>query len=538
MNLATQLSEPTPKEMVFTSIALIFYLALAKWIYATVSRQTKSDLTPEFGSWFNLRDITEDVGIHNDARRGMDEGYDKFSKNGKPFWMKNWPLKSDLMMPINEIRRLMKEPDSVLSLSTVIEDSFSTQYTLPFAEHPTQETVVRKYLTKKLPELTADIMDEIEASLAEIWGTDTANFRDVPILGTVEKILARSNNRVFVGQPLCRNNDYLKVAAKFSNDVAFFGTIISLLPRILKPVLGRLLAIPNMIHYKRAAKYLQPHIRQRFLEFQEKGSTNNDFVTWAIEDAIKNGDKQKLSPEVISTRIITVNFASIHSSSFTTTNALLDILSSPPAPDGTLLLDTLRDEVMRIYTEERSQWTKTGVDRMVRVDSAVKESMRYSGILYRGVVRKVMDPSGYQATKDLLIPPGTNISVAAWSIHHDASFYENPHEYDALRFSRPREDIAQKTQSGVITEKNIENAIAVDKVNSLSTTSETFLAWGHGRKSCPGRYFATDVMRLVIASMVKDYEIEPLLVRPKNKWIMDTILPPGGAMLRIRRRQH
>lgn len=488
------------------------------------------------------RVITRQVTIFIQGTLQLTGG--QYSKKGKAFWLNNFPLKSDLVLPPTDVRRLMREPDSVLSVSANLDQNFATQYTMPFLAHPTHEDVIRKYLTKKLPEVTSDTMEEVETALAELWGTDTEEFQEVPILASVEKILARADNRVFVGLPLCRNDDYLSMTVKFATDVAINGMIINVLPRILKPVLGRLLTITNRIHYYKARRHLMPHIEQRLAAYNkaEKKSPHNDFITWIIEDAIKHGDARGLDPKVISFRIIDVNFAAIHTSSFTSTNALLDICSCPPGSDGTTVLSLLREEVMRVYTEEQSWWTKSGLERLVRLDSAIRESMRHTGIFYRGTMRKVVDPNGYQATPEIHIPPGVNVGTSAYSIHHDEAFYHDPHQYNPFRFSEPREAAAAEAakadeSSAANGKEHLEGAVAKDKTSSLNQTTETFLGWGHGRKACPGRYFATDVMRLMIAAMIKGYEIEPLNPRPNNKWMLNTVMPPAGAKLRVRRRR-
>lgn len=532
----------SPKTIVVAGLVMIIIWSILKWALYFIINFVRPDPTPEVGKLWTLRDILQDVGLDNDTCKALQEGYYKYSKKGKAFWMNNFPLASDLMLPPTEIRRLMKEPDSVLSVSANLEQNFSIDYTMPFLAHPTHENVIRKYLTKKLPELTADIMDEIEASLTDVWGTDTENFKEVDIMHSVEKILARSDNRVFTGLPLCRNDDYLKMTVKFAEDVAVAGRLIHALPAWSKPVLGRLLTIPNHIHYRKARRHLVPHIKQRLEAWDsaEKRSPHSDFITWIIEDAKKHGDEEGLDAGVISFRIIDVNFAAIHTSSFTSTNALLDIASCPADDDGTTLLESLREEVMRVFDEENGQWTKPGLERLVRIDSSVRESMRHTGIFFKGVMRKVVHPSGYQATPDIHLPTGTNVGSSAYSIHHDTAFYNDPYSYSPFRFSEPREQAAREAakagEEGDM-QKELETAVGKDKTSSMNQTTETFLAWGHGRKACPGRYFATDVIRLMIAAMVKDYEIEPLGPRPKNKWILETIIPQAGAKLRIRRRQ-
>jgi hypothetical protein len=52
----------------------------------------------------------------------------------------------------------------------------------------------------------------------------------------------------------------------------------------------------------------------------------------------------------------------------------------------------------------------------------------------------------------------------------------------------------------------------------------------------PGRFFAANQLKLLLAQIVTNYEIEPIAVRPENKWLNNTIGPPIFDSIRIRRR--
>ena len=62
-----------------------------------------------------------------------------------------------------------------------------------------------------------------------------------------------------------------------------------------------------------------------------------------------------------------VNMVAIHTSTMTVANAILDIWSSDPSD---AFVEGLREECSRILTDD-GRWTKNGVDRMVRTDSAM-----------------------------------------------------------------------------------------------------------------------------------------------------------------------
>lgn len=58
---------------------------------------------------------------------------------------------------------------------------------------------------------------------------------------------------------------------------------------------------------------------------QEKGklANPNDFTTWYIKQVKDHPDPVERSAEMIAKRLVSVNFAAIHTSTFTATNILL-----------------------------------------------------------------------------------------------------------------------------------------------------------------------------------------------------------------------
>ena len=69
------------------------------------------------------------------------------------------------------------------------------------------------------------------------------------------------------------------------------------------------------------------------------------------------------------------------------------------------------------------------------------------------------------------------------------------------------------------------------------TTSESFLPFGHGRHSCPGRFFASQEMKLMLAHIVMNYDVKIDGPRPKNIEIKGAAFPDAKAKLLVRLRQ-
>jgi hypothetical protein len=53
----------------------------------------------------------------------------------------------------------------------------------------------------------------------------------------------------------------------------------------------------------------------------------------------------------------------------------------------------------------------------------------------------------------------------------------------------------------------------------------------------PGRFFAAQQLKLVLAYIAMNYEIEPIAQRPANHWFVGSSGPPLETTIRIRRRE-
>jgi cytochrome P450 len=77
----------------------------------------------------------------------------------------------------------------------------------------------------------------------------------------------------------------------------------------------------------------------------------------------------------------------------------------------------------------------------------------------------------------------------------------------------------------------------IKKANyALVSTSADYQPFGHGRHACPGRFFAANELKLLLAYMVLNYDIEMLKERPAGRWVGQTSLPNMKATIKVRRR--
>lgn len=119
------------------------------------------------------------------------------------------------------------------------------------------------------------------------------------------------------------------------------------------------------------------------------------------------------------------------------------------------------------------------------------------------------------------IPKGTTLQVAASAIHINEANYPEPNKFDPFRFV----DKTKKENKG-------------RKVDLVSTHTD-YVAFGHGRHSCPGRFFVANELKLMLAHIIMTYDVklDPEGERPKNVSFITSCIPnpKGEVMFRKRR---
>ncbi|EXJ59847.1 hypothetical protein A1O7_03994 [Cladophialophora yegresii CBS 114405] len=441
----------------------------------------------------------------------------------------------EIILPASLITWIINQPDTVLAVDH--KDILQTDYTFvhPFVVNkPLHHETIRSDLTRQLGTLTTDIMDELATAFDDIWGTDTTQWKEICPFETMKLIIARTSNRVFVGLPLCRDKALLEHGIGFASAVPVASVLLRPFPDFLRPLASLIIARPNRRHTKGFARLVRPEIerRQRLLDGQngelEKKIGDpeaNDFLQWSIRRARDSPCPYEHDPDIIAERLLAVNFAAIHTSTFSITNVIFDLVASDPSKR---YLEVLREEASSVATANNGVWTKSGLAKMYKTDSALRESSRIGSFLGAGLSRKVMVPEGVTAPNGTFCPYGSYVSVPTNGVHNDPEHYPDAATYDPFRFSIQRESAPNV---------NSNSDDYIKKANlSFVSTSPTYHPFGHGRHACPGRFFAANELKLLLAYMLTKYEFEHLNERPPSKWIGTSLVPPLTATVRVRRR--
>ncbi|EAQ83430.1 hypothetical protein CHGG_09834 [Chaetomium globosum CBS 148.51] len=137
------------------------------------------------------------------------------------------------------------------------------------------------------------------------------------------------------------------------------------------------------------------------------------------------------------------------------------------------------------------------------------------------------------ALRPFTFSDGTKLNVGDWgctpvkAMMHDAEFYPEPLQFNGFRFADPA--IVQAAGDHFKTPQ--------PKPSKLTDCSSTYHVWGTGRMACPGRYYATAVMKVILGQIIMNYHCE-LLNREESRCVTwrSTMLPKHSTKVVFTRR--
>ncbi|KAF8844237.1 cytochrome P450 [Paxillus ammoniavirescens] len=504
-----QLQVPAPPNITQGAYSLAG-IVIAAFVVAKSSKRSKLDAIPTVGSSTWLGSWWAGIQFFTNAPDIIRQGYKKHK--GTAFKVADLYRWTVVVSGPHFLEDVRKAPEDELSFLEASNDNLKLEYTLGHDIHynPYHIQTIRSQLTRNLTSLYPDIRDEIVTAFEETLDLRGNEWKSVPAFQTIRQVVCRTSNRIFVGLPLCRNPDWIDITMQFTLEVAKGSLIIGLFPKILAPLVARLMT-SDPRSTRRGMKYLGPIIEER-RKHREHGEAwvdkPNDFLSWLMDhpQSLDNSVRE------LTLRILSVNFAAIHTASNSFTQALYNLAANPQ------YIQPLREEVESIV--ETDGWSKEALAKMRKVDSFLKESQRVEGIDCATLVRKVM--KDFTFSDGTVVPKGTILTTASQATHLDNTFYENAEVFDPFRFAHMHDEGGD------------------DARHSYISTNPGYLAFGHGKHACPGRFFAATELKSMLAHLVLSYDIklEGNATRPRSWAHGLNIVSHPTAKVMFRKRAH
>ncbi|KAL2859609.1 cytochrome P450 [Aspergillus pseudodeflectus] len=445
------------------------------------------------GSWHDSLDYLRDSpGV---LKAGYERLTGQFSKHDL-FYQLRTPVRWVIVVPPRFVDEIRTAPPTHLSAKVAAND---------FHFH-----LIKTHLTPNLEHKIGDLLDEINLAFDQEIGRPE-DWKPVVMARTAHRIATRTANRLLVGAPLCRNEEYLQMSIRYTIDVFGGADKLRAWPDFLKRPVTYFVTSVNE-RQKVARKHLLPYIKGRLEEIGqlEKASARDkpvDSLQWVIDAAPNPLERD---PERLMYRLLHLNVAAVHTTSVTFLNCVYDLA---------LHTDThaeLREEVQRAVSEDG--WTARGLAGMRKLDSFMLESQRLAPIASSQMTRAVT--KDFTFSDGTTVPKGSYVLVPMHAMYLDDSLYPNASTFDAFRWSRLREQPGDENRYQFVT------------------TSPTHINFGHGRDACPGRFFAAQEIKLLLAHILLHYDVrlEDSSALPTPTWYDRSRLPNQTARVLFRAR--
>ncbi|KAJ5379969.1 uncharacterized protein N7496_002397 [Penicillium cataractarum] len=383
----------------------------------------------------------------------------------------------------NEIRN-----DERFSISAYNEQSFHGR--IPgfemFKENIVEEQLfinaVRSRLTRSLGKLLGPISEEVTSALRQHW---TDKWHRISLHSTVLPVIAQQSSRVFLGEELCHNADWLRITV--NHTVSFFMAVEALRvwPKILRPLAAKFSPMCKNLRaeIEEARRIITPILENRRAQRQAHSkyaaSTKpDDLIEWLEETA--DGRSYDAAGAQLK-----ISVAAIHTTSDLLTQTLFNIADNPA-----LIRDLRRETMSTVGTHG---WKKATLYNMKLMDSVLKETQRLKPISIGTMVRVTLDD--VTLSDGLRVPRGTKTLVSCHNMW-DKGVYDNADQFDGYRFYELRKLPGQENSS------------------QLVSTSPNHFAFGHGLHACPGRFFAAAEVKITLCHILLKYDIRLVGERP------------------------
>ncbi|KAM6512152.1 hypothetical protein FSOLCH5_009871 [Fusarium solani] len=296
----------------------------------------------------------------------------------------------------------------------------------------------------------------------------------------VLRLVARISSRVFLGPELCRNESWLRITRDYTVTGFFAGEDLRMWPEFVRPFVHWFL--PGCRKLRADVKEARSMIdfvveerRKRNQELVDAGQDvpeYNDAIAW-FDKAAKGATYDRAAMQ------LSLSLAAIH----TTTDLLTQVLTR--ISQNLEILKPLREEMTSVLREEG--WSKTSLYKMKLLDSVIKESQRMKPTEIVSMMRLALDD--VKLSDGTVIPKNTGVAVSSHRMW-DPSLHPNPDQWDGTRFYKMRDEPAKQNSS------------------QLVSTSPDYLAFGHGQNACPGRFFASNEVKIALIQIILKYDFE------------------------------
>ncbi|KAI1384137.1 putative cytochrome P450 [Hypoxylon trugodes] len=411
-----------------------------------------------------------------------------------------------LFLPLSVLEELSNLPATVASPNTALENDLLGHYTglSLILESRAHHSIVQRRVTPRLGLMTPRLEAEIHSACSESF-PNSQEWVEFQPYKTLAKVSARISAQAIVTPEFAHDPKWLEISVEYTENLFKTIVITRLFPSWMYSFICRVLPSfwAGRTYLREAKKLLGPRIEE-LLRISDEGTwkpesneSDSNVLNWLV-DTVKGRDR---NADTLAHVEVLLALASVHTTLLRMVNVLYDITASGLATE-------LRLEIEEVANRSRV-WDKSSYDSLYKLDSR-------------------MFNEDYTFQNGLHVPKGTYTAMPIYAIENDTAHTPNPDKFDGLRNYR------------LIMENQ-----ASDKADDegrrffFSTPGRTVLNFGYGRHACPGRHFASLVLKILFTKFLTEYEFKflPGAGRPKNLLAHEFLFTAPWQRMLIRKKE-
>ncbi|KAJ3575987.1 hypothetical protein NP233_g741 [Leucocoprinus birnbaumii] len=468
----------------------------------------------------------------------VEEGYAKF-----PNRIFRYPTLTRWIVVVagsKYVEELRKAPEDEISASDAMKETLGVPSTISskLLTDPELKALLGSQLTRKLQDFLPDIQSVASELMKTLIPSEEDDWKYIDEHSTMMCICIQAVNRALLGANLSRDPQFIEQISTFLQSTDRYTSKSRRLPKILQPLyIIMFTSVPQVKRRLRAMLADTPADTHR-IDIGEDFPPD-DMITWFNGREIES----EMPLDELVDHVLLVNYLAVY--------PMIQVMSQVLRKLATLP-DSRRS--LRKEAEEATKhgvWTKASVDRMHKIDSFLKETMRLDTNALSPffptltMSRKCRRPITF--SDGTTVPHGALLFVGSQLLHTDSRYYRNPKVFEPLRFIPPQRTSSSplispasssESQSSLSSWASSSSATLLPVSLTLPATSSKFLAWGHGKHACPGRFFAASVMKVMLAQFILEFDIRPPPVHDISSTSNSSESAKMLPWIEIRRYQH
>jgi hypothetical protein len=516
-------------------LALVVYSLYQRWLN---SRALNHIPTHEFPDGANSR-----VRYIEELKELLESGYRKYNKSGRAFKVPipigGYSVKYRVVLPKDHLEEMKHLSNNIFSWALASGVIFAQDYTGAPNRGPWSGKALRVGIHQNLCDITNQLDRKVDQYFERHLPKEPHSLASINFMQFFVPAIASVTNSLLVGEKLAADSEWIRQTCDFAVNRYKSADDVRAWPPYLAAVIAPL--IPSVRRLRHSRAYVKKQLTPMYEELKVRESLGtNDKAKYRKGifgyEWLWGGAPNDVTLEDFSDTMMRTLIASIHTTAKTISIALIDMLSQPQ------YLEELRDEAMHAIMPDGM----INIDSLFKMDCFLKESQRLTPVFLcklavaclaylkqannKAIVtmNRIVTQEYIFKVSGVRLPIGSMTTAATAAIATDTdTFGADSNSFDGHRFTRLREDKGPGASAF-----------------KMGMATEDSLGFGLGSQACPGRFFAVNQMKLMLAKILTRWDlqlekngIDYVGGRPKYEYYDFSVVAPSEYGMRLMRKE-